>query len=66
MEVSYRNVSFREADGILVTRRIPTVAVPECFYDKNRGEWLKEHDPAGYLEYMHEVDEAFIAQYFGG
>ena len=66
MEVSYRNVTFREADGGLVTRRIPTVQIPDAFSNKAQAEWLREHDPAGYLEYMHEVDEAFIAQYFGG
>ena len=66
MEVTYRNITFREANGALVTRRVPTVAVPDDFYDKQRAAWLKEHDPAGYVEYMHEVDEAFIATQFGG
>ena len=66
MEVTYRDITFREANGALVTRRVPTVAVPDDFYDKQRAAWLKEHDPAGYVEYMHEVDEAFIATQFGG
>ena len=65
MEVRYRNITFREANGALVTRRVPTVAVPESFYDKVHAAWLKEHGPAGYVEYMHEVDEAFIASLGG-
>ena len=66
MEVTYRDINFRKVDGSLETRRIPTVMIPDDFYDRERAEWLREHDPAGYVEYMHEVDEAFIAMYFGG
>ena len=61
MEVTYRNITFREANAALVTRRVPTVTVPDDFYDKQRAAWLREHDPAGYVEYMRVVDEAFIA-----
>ena len=50
MEVTYRDITFREANGALVTRRVPTVAVPDDFYDKQSAAWLKEHDPAGYVE----------------
>ena len=66
MEFTYRNISFRNADGSFETITVPTIPIPEGFYDKARAEQLKEHDPAGYVEYMHEVDEAFIATYFGG
>ena len=62
MEVTYRNITFREANGALVTRRVPTVAVPDDFYDKQHAAW---HDPAGYVEYMRVVDEAFIASLGG-
>lgn len=65
MEVRYRNITFREANGALVTRRVPTVTVPDDFYDKQRAAWLREHDPAGYVEYMRVVDEAFIASLGG-
>ena len=65
MDVTYRNITFREANGALVTRRVPTVTVPDDFYDKQRAAWLKEHDPAGYVEYRRVVDEAFIASLGG-
>lgn len=61
-----RNISFREPDGSIHTHRIPTYTVPEDFYDKAYADWLKENDPAAYIEYMHEVEEAFIAMFFGG
>jgi hypothetical protein len=66
MEFTYRNITFRNADGSFETIPVPTIPIPEGFYDKARAERLKEHDPVGYVEYMHEVDEAFIATYFGG
>lgn len=66
MEFTYRNITFRNADGSYRTIPVPTVTIPEDFYDKTHADWLKEHDPAGYVEYMREVDEAFLARYFGG
>jgi len=66
MKVTYRDMRFRQPDGSIRTYRIPTYTVPDDFYDKAYAEKLKEQDPAGYIEYMHEVDEAFIATYFGG
>ena len=66
MKADYRVVAFRCPNVTIERRCIPTIQIPDAFYNKEQAEWLKEHDPAGYLEYMHEVDEAFIAQYFGG
>ena len=66
MEMTYRDIPFREADGSIRTYRIPTISIPDDFYDKSYAEWLKKIDPAGYIEYMHEVEETFIAMYFGG
>lgn len=66
MGVTYSNIPFREPDGSVRFYRIPTISIPDDFYDKAQAEWLKEHDSAGYVEFMHEVEEAFIATYFGG
>ena len=66
MDVTYRDIPFRQSDGSIRTYRIPTYSIPDDYFDKSYAEWLKEHDPAGYIEYMHEVEETFIAINFGG
>lgn len=59
--IGYRDVTFREADGTRKVVRVPTVEIPEGFYDRTYAEWLKQSDPAGYAEFMHCVEESFIA-----
>ena len=66
MEMTYIDVPFYEADGSVRTYRMSMISVPDDFYDKSYAEQLKRLDPAGYIEYMHEVEETFIAMYFGG
>ena len=66
MEVAYIHIPFREPNGSVRFYLIPTIPIPDDFYDKAQAEWLREHDPAGYAEFLHEVEEAFIAIYFGG
>lgn len=61
MEITYRNVTFRESDGSCRVVRVPTISIPDDFYDKAYAEWLKEHSPADYLEYMRIVEDTFVA-----
>ena len=66
VKMRYCDMQLRQSDGSIRRRRVPTYTVPDEYYDKAGAAWLAEHDPAGYIEYMHEVDEAFIAECFGG
>ena len=66
MEMTYIDIPFYEADGSVRTYRMSMISVPDDFYDKSYAEQLKRLDPAGYIEYMHEVEETFIAMCFGG
>ena len=66
MEMTYIDIPFYEADGSVRTYRMSMISVPDDFYDKSYAEQLKRLDPAGYIEYMHEVEETFVAMYFGG
>lgn len=62
MEVTYRYITFADPDGS--NRRtvpVPTISIPDDYYDKAYADWLKEHDPAGYIEYMSIVEETFVA-----
>ena len=60
------------AEGIPIYIEVKTTVLgkdDEFFISRGELEFAqrcKEHDPAGYVEYMHEVDEAFIATQFGG
>lgn len=66
MDVTYRNIAFREPDGTVRVRSVPTYTVPESYYNREYAQRLWKEDPAAYIEYMREVDEAFLAEYFGG
>ena len=66
MEMTFRDIAFRQPDGSVVIRSVPTYTVPDSFYDKEYADALQKQNPAMYLEYMREVDEAFIATYFPG
>ena len=66
MNENYCEVRLRDPDGTLRTYQIPTYAIPESFYNREYIDHLQQTDLAAYVEYMHEVDEEFIARRFGG
>lgn len=59
--IGYRDIVMRDRNGKLFVYRMPTVKMPDDFYDKAYADWLKEHNPAEYVEYMRIVEEAFVA-----
>lgn len=41
-------------------KKLPSIPVPEEYYDAEYAAWLMEHDPGGYLEYRAIVIEAVV------
>ena len=66
MEMTYIDIPFYEADGSVRTYRMSMISVTDDFYDKSYAEQLKTLDPVGYIEYMHIVEETYLAMRFGG
>lgn len=59
-----QNNHFRETDGSICTQRVPTISIPDDFYDKSYADWLKKVAPDEYIEYMREVEETYLAVCF--